>query len=98
MPDLPGSLCEQCLDAPAVAIVTAPWGTGPETGTTLYLLLAGDPEPKALPFRRTMISDCGSGVYFAQHNATVYIRRTLTKMGLLATSHAREVRSWPNAP
>jgi len=26
MPDLPGYLCEQCLDAPAVAFVPAPWG------------------------------------------------------------------------
>jgi hypothetical protein len=24
--DLPGYLCEQCLDAPAVAVVPAPWG------------------------------------------------------------------------
>ncbi len=23
---LPGHLCEQCLDAPAVAVVPAPWG------------------------------------------------------------------------
>ena len=26
MPDLTGYLCEQCLDAPAVALVPAPWG------------------------------------------------------------------------
>jgi len=25
-PDLTGYLCEQCLDAPAVAFVAAPWG------------------------------------------------------------------------
>jgi hypothetical protein len=25
-PDLTGYLCEQCLDAPAVALVAAPWG------------------------------------------------------------------------
>jgi hypothetical protein len=25
-PDLTGHLCEQCLDAPAVALVPAPWG------------------------------------------------------------------------
>src|SRR5215217_8465319 len=53
------------------------WGTGPETGTTLYVLLADDPEPKALPFSRTMIAQCGSGLYVAQHNAIMSIRRTL---------------------
>jgi hypothetical protein len=60
------------------------WGTGPETGTTLYVLLAGDPEPKALLFRRTMIADCGAGLYFSQHNAILLIRRTLKKMGILS--------------
>jgi hypothetical protein len=25
-PPLPGHLCEQCLDAPAVALAPAPWG------------------------------------------------------------------------
>ena len=60
------------------------WGTGPETGTTLYVLLAGDPEPKALLFRRTMIADCGAGLYFSQHNAITFIRRTLKKMGILS--------------
>ena len=60
------------------------WGTGPETGTTLYVLLAGDPEPKALLFRRTMIADCGAGLYFSQHTAILWIRRTLKKMGLLS--------------
>jgi hypothetical protein len=59
------------------------WGTGPETGTTLYLRLAGDPEPKALRFRRTMITDCGSGLYFAQHQAILWMRRTLKNMGIL---------------
>ena len=38
------------------------WGTGPETGTTLSLRLAGEPEPKALRFRRTMMTDCGTGL------------------------------------
>jgi hypothetical protein len=60
------------------------WGTGPETETTLYLHLAGDPEPKALFFRRTMIADCGAGLYFSQHNAIMVIRRTLKKMGILS--------------
>jgi hypothetical protein len=60
------------------------WGTGPETGTTLYFLLAGDPEPKALRFPRTMIADCGAGLYVSQHNATVFIRRTLKKMGIVS--------------
>ena len=60
------------------------WGTGLETGTTLYLRLAGDLEPKALLFRRTMIADCGAGLYFSQHTAILWIRRTLKKMGLLS--------------
>jgi hypothetical protein len=60
------------------------WGTGPETGTTLYILLAGDPEPKALPFSHGMIAQCGSGLYPAQHNAIMGIRRTLKKLGILA--------------
>src|SRR6266568_7188902 len=61
------------------------WGTGPETETTLYVLLTGAPEPKALPFRRTMIAGCGAGLYATQHNAIMVIRRALKKMGLLAT-------------
>jgi hypothetical protein len=60
------------------------WGTDAETETTLYFLLAGDPEPKALPFRLTMIAQCGSGLYTAQHNAIMFIRRTLKKMGILS--------------
>jgi len=60
------------------------WGTGPETETTLYLRLAGDPEPKALAFRRTMITGCGSGLYFMQYTATVFMRRRLRKMGILS--------------
>jgi hypothetical protein len=59
------------------------WGTGPETGTTLYVLLAGHPEPKALPFPRTMIADCGAGLRFSQHNAILWIRRKLKKLGIL---------------
>jgi hypothetical protein len=59
------------------------WGTGPETGTTLYLHLAGDPEPQALRFRRTMIADCGSGLYVAQHQAVLWMCRTLKNMGIL---------------
>ena len=59
------------------------WGTGPETATTLYLRLAGDPEPKLLTFQHTMIADCGAGRYFMQHTATLWIRRTLKKMGIL---------------
>src|SRR5262249_62183864 len=55
------------------------WGTGPETATTLYLRLAGDPEPKALPFRRTMIANCGSGLYVSQYYAVLFIRRRLRK-------------------
>src|SRR5438105_15285582 len=49
------------------------WGMDSETNTTLYFLLAGDPEPKALPFRPTMIAQCGSGLSVAQHNAIIFI-------------------------
>ena len=84
---------QQLLATSAVSLATprskdAPasyWGTGPETETTLYLRLAGDPEPKALPFSHGMIAQCGSGLYAAQHNAIMVIRRTLRKMGLLST-------------
>jgi hypothetical protein len=83
---------QQILAAHAVALATpdpaeppaCAWGTGPETSTTLYLRLAGDPEPKALPFRHVMITDCGAGLYVAQHNALRVIRRALKKMGLLS--------------
>ena len=83
---------QQILAASAVALAppraqgtpACYWGTGPETGATLYLRLAGDLEPKALPFRRTMIAQCGAGLYFSQHNAIVFIRRTLKKMGILS--------------
>ena len=82
---------EQILAAHAVALAPpradkAPacsWGTEPETETTLYLRLAGNPEPQALPFRRAMIDNCGTGLYAAQHNALVFIRRTLKNMGIL---------------
>jgi hypothetical protein len=84
---------EQMLAAHAVALAPpradgAPacyWGTEPETAATFYLRLAGEPEPKGLTFRRTMITYCGAGLYFSQHNAIVFIRRTLTKMGTLPT-------------
>jgi hypothetical protein len=83
---------QEILAASAVALATPSseddsscyWGIGPETGTTLYFLLAGDPEPKALPFRWTMIADCGAGLYVSQHNAITFIRRTLKKMGILS--------------
>jgi hypothetical protein len=60
------------------------WGTGLATGTTLYLRLASDPEPKAVHFPRTMIADCGAGLYVSQHNAIMFIRRTLKKMGIVS--------------
>ena len=63
---------------------TCYWGTGPATDTTLYVLLAGDPEPKVLRFPRTIIADCGAGLYFSQQQATAFIRRTLKKMGILS--------------
>ena len=83
---------QQLLAASAVALATPRsendptcyWGTGPETDTTLYVLLAGDPEPKALHFRWSMIADCGSGLYVSQHSARMLIRRTLKKMGILS--------------
>jgi hypothetical protein len=59
------------------------WGTEPETGTILYVRLEGDPEPKALPFRRDLIAGCGSGLYMTQDRAILLIRRTLKKMGIL---------------
>jgi len=71
------------------------WGTGLETGTTLYLRLAGDPEPKALCFPPTTIAACGAGLYVSQQQATAFIRRTLKKMGSLPVEHTREVSPWP---
>ena len=83
---------QQILAANAVVLATSgpadtpacAWGTGPETSTTLYVRLAGDPEPKALHFRWTMIADCGSGLYVSQHSTRMLIRRTLKKMGILS--------------
>jgi hypothetical protein len=81
---------QQLLAASAVLLATRAegdpacyWGTGPETETTLYVLLAGDPEPRALPFRRLTIMQCGAGLYSTQHQAVLFIRRTLKKMGIL---------------
>ena len=82
---------QQILAASAGALATpgpeetsaCAWGTEPETSTTLYLRLAGDPEPKALHFPLTMIAQCGSGLYPAQHNAIMFIRRTLRKLGIV---------------
>ena len=84
---------EQLLAARAVALAppradgdpACYWGTGPETGATLYVRLAGAPEPHALTFRRTMIAQCGAGLYFAQHNALMFIRRTLKTMGIVSS-------------
>ena len=82
---------QQILADSTVVLATPPaegtpscyWGTEPETNTTLYVLLAGDPEPKALRFPRTMIADCGTRLYVSQHNAIVFIRRTLKKLGIM---------------
>ena len=60
------------------------WGTDPETETTLYLRLQGDPAPKGLPFRRALITDCGAGHRPRQQQAITHIHRTLKKMGILA--------------
>ena len=60
------------------------WGTALETSTTLYLRLAGHPEPRALYFNRSLLRDCGAGRYVRQEQATMFIRRTLTKMGILS--------------
>jgi hypothetical protein len=83
---------EQILAEGAVALATPRaegdpscyWGTDLETDTTLYLRLAGDPEPKALRFNRALLRDCGAGRYASQERATMFVRRTLTKMGILA--------------
>jgi len=45
---LPGSLCEQCLDAPAVAIVAAPWGG--DMGICAACQAACPPVPPTCPF------------------------------------------------
>jgi len=59
---------QQLLAASAVALAppraeddaACYWGTGLETGTTLSVRLAGDPEPKALRFPRALLYDCGA--------------------------------------
>jgi hypothetical protein len=87
---------QQLLAAGAVALApprfagdsSCYWGTDLATRTTLYLRLAGDLEPKALPFPQTMIADCGAGLYFSQHNAILWLRRRLKKMGIVSTKHA----------
>ena len=61
------------------------WGTDLETSTTLYVRLAGDPEPKVLRFNRALLYDCDAGRYVRQQQAMMFIRRTLKKMGLLST-------------
>ncbi len=60
------------------------WGTGPANDTTLYLRLAGHPEPRALHFNRSLLRECGGGQYARQAQAATLIRRTLTKMGILS--------------
>ena len=60
------------------------WGTDRDTTTTLYLLLAGDPAPKALPFSHRLIVACGTGLYVSQSQAKLHVRRTLKKMGILS--------------
>ena len=60
------------------------WGTELETDTTLYLCLAGEPEPKELFFQRTMILGCGTGLYATQNRAVFFIRQALKKMGILS--------------
>ena len=83
---------QQLLAASAVALAppragddsACNWGTGPETGTTLYLRLAGDPEPHALRFQPALLRDCGAGRYARQTQAILFIRRTLKKMGILS--------------
>jgi hypothetical protein len=83
---------QQLLAASAVALAppragddsACNWGTGPETGTTLYLRLAGDPEPHALRFQPALLRDCGAGQYARQTQAILFIRRMLKKMGILS--------------
>jgi hypothetical protein len=83
---------QQLLAASAVALAppraeddsSCYWGTGPEAGTTLYLRLAGDPEPHALHFQPALLRDCGAGRYARQTQAILFMRRTLKKMGILS--------------
>jgi hypothetical protein len=81
---------QEILAASAVALATpcpedtpaCYWGTGLETGTTLYLRLAGDREPHVLRFHHALLRDCGAGRYARQQQATTFMRRT--KMGILS--------------
>ena len=83
---------QEILAASAVALATlcsegtpaCYWGTGLETGTTLYLRLTGDREPHALRFNHALLRDCGAGRYARQDQAILFIRRTLKKMGILS--------------
>ena len=84
---------QQLLAASAVALATPRaeddaacyWGTGLETGTTLSVRLAGDPEPKALRFPRALLYDCGAGRYARQQQATTFMRGTLKKRGIVSS-------------
>ena len=83
---------QQLLTANAVALApprfesdpACSWGREPEKSTTLSLRLAGTPEPTARHFSRTMIADCGAGLYCSQHNVILLMRRMLKTMGLLS--------------
>ena len=59
---------------------------GPTSQTDFFVdsLLADDPELKALRFDRALLYACGTGHYARQNYAIVFIRRTLTKMGILS--------------
>ena len=52
-PDLTGYLCEQCLDAPAVAFVAAPWG-----GEMGVCAPCGGLEPAVPSEASGAVSDC----------------------------------------
>jgi hypothetical protein len=71
-----------------VPTLTCTWGTTLQTCTTLSILLAGDPEPKAIPFSWAMIRDCGAGHRARQQQALTVIRRALRKFGLLPVERA----------
>jgi hypothetical protein len=60
------------------------WGTDRDTATTLYVRLEGEADPRALAFPRLLIADCGAGKYARQGYARMFIRRMLTKMGILS--------------
>jgi len=46
--------------------------------------LEGEADPRALAFPRLLIADCGAGKYARQGYARMFIRRMLTKMGILS--------------